>query len=75
MEETSLNLRTLQVSEEASMDDKGRNLKVLHVERMLLPKAFSYVLQLRNWGERPHSLALKHNKSPGKKSFHYIKVS
>jgi hypothetical protein len=26
-----------------------------------------YVLQLRNWGKWPHSLALKHNKSLGKK--------
>jgi hypothetical protein len=68
VEETALNLRTLQVSEEASIDDKGRNSKVLHVERMLLPKAFSNVLQLRNWGKRPHSIALKHNKSLGKKS-------
>jgi hypothetical protein len=59
------------------MDDKGRKKfkSVLHVERMLLPQGPPpyMFLRLRNWGKQPHSLAFKHNKSLGKKFFHYIK--
>jgi len=58
------------------MTKAERNSKVLHVERMLLPQGPPpYVLQLRNWDKQPHSLALKHNKSLGKKSSTTSKVS